>query len=69
MSEAVYLFCFSRAEQPDLGDLLRVPEPKKLDRVVDEDSGYAVFVSYVEIYNNYVYDLLEEVPNNPIKQK
>jgi len=25
------------------------------------DCRYAVFVSYVEIYNDYVYDLLEEV--------
>ena len=58
-----------RAEQPDYGDLLRIPEPKKLDQVVDEDSGYSVFVSYVEIYNNYVYDLLEELPNDPIKQR
>ena len=27
--------------------------------VVDEDMQYAVFVSYVEIYNNYTYDLLD----------
>ncbi|UYV61401.1 pav [Cordylochernes scorpioides] len=27
---------------------------------VDSDCVYGVFVSYVEIYNNYVYDLLEE---------
>ena len=26
---------------------------------VDEDMQYAVFVSYVEIYNNYTYDLLD----------
>ena len=26
---------------------------------VDEDMQYAVFVSYVEIYNNYIYDLLD----------
>jgi hypothetical protein len=26
---------------------------------IDEDSVYSVFVSYVEIYNNYIYDLLE----------
>lgn len=25
---------------------------------VDEDMQYAIFVSYVEIYNNYTYDLL-----------
>lgn len=36
---------------------------------VDEDSVYGVFVSYIEIYNNYIYDLLEEVPFDPIKPK
>ena len=28
---------------------------------LDEDNAYAVFVSYFEIYNNYVYDLFEDV--------
>ena len=51
-----------RAEQPDYGDLLRVPESRRIEGIIDEDSGYAVFVSYVEIYNNYVYDLLEDTP-------
>lgn len=27
---------------------------------VDQDNVYAVFVTYVEIYNNSVYDLLED---------
>lgn len=36
---------------------------------VDEDSSYSVFVSYVEIYNNYIYDLLEEAPIDLIKPK
>ena len=55
---------------PEFGDLLRVPEPRRVEgRAVDEDSSYAVYVSYVEIYNNYVYDLLEEVPVDLIKQK
>lgn len=29
---------------------------------MDEDSRYAVFVSYVEIYKKYVYDLLVDQP-------
>ena len=33
---------------------------------VDKDGNYAVFVSFVEIYNNYIYDLLEELPYDPI---
>ncbi|XP_054008311.1 kinesin-like protein KIF23 [Hylaeus anthracinus] len=28
--------------------------------IVDQDNAYAVFVTYVEIYNNSVYDLLED---------
>jgi hypothetical protein len=27
---------------------------------IDEDTTYAIFVSYVEVYNNAVYDLLED---------
>lgn len=33
---------------------------------LEQDNNYAVFVSYVEIYNNYVYDLLEDLPFDPI---
>lgn len=68
-------FCYNlfpakcRAELPDYGDLLRIPESHKIDHIIDEDSGYAVFVSYVEIYNNYVYDLLEDTPLDPLKAK
>ena len=53
----------------DYGDILRISETRKVEGVVDEDSNYAVFVSYIEIYNNYVYDLLEELPFDPIKPK
>lgn len=31
---------------------------------IDEDNMYAVFVTYVEVYNNSVFDLLEETPLN-----
>lgn len=30
---------------------------------IDEDNSYAVFVTYIEIYNNSVYDLLEQTTN------
>lgn len=43
------------ANDPGLAN--RVPETHKL--TVDEDAQYAVFISYVEVYNNYIYDLLE----------
>ena len=33
---------------------------------VEEDNNYAVFVSYVQIYNNYVYDLLEDLSSDTI---
>jgi len=45
----------------------RGPRIRELRRVdVDEDYNYSVFVSYVEIYNNYIYDLLEELPYDSI---
>jgi len=28
--------------------------------MIEPDNGYAIFVTYVEIYNNSVYDLLDE---------
>ncbi|KAL5468996.1 hypothetical protein EMCRGX_G030160 [Ephydatia muelleri] len=59
----------ARSEMSDYGDILRISETRKVEGVVDEDSNYAVFVSYIEIYNNYVYDLLEELPFDPIKPK
>jgi kinesin family protein 23 len=33
---------------------------------LEEDNNYAVFVSYVEIYNNYIYDLLEDLQYDAI---
>lgn len=36
---------------------------------VDEDCCYSVFVSYIEVYNNYIYDLLEDAPFDPIRPK
>ena len=44
---------------PEFGDLIRVPDKRAVPGV-DEDNSYSVFISYVEIYNNFVYDLLEE---------
>ncbi|XP_003384468.1 PREDICTED: kinesin-like protein KIF23 [Amphimedon queenslandica] len=49
----------AKLETPDYGDLLRVSDGRKVDGI-DEDSSYAIFISYVEIYNNFIYDLLEE---------
>ena len=40
-----------------------------MEQKVEEDNSYAVFVSYTEIYNNYVYDLLEDVPMDSIKPR
>ncbi len=58
-----------RSEMPDYGDLLRIPEPRKVDTSVDEDSSYSVFISYVEIYNNFIYDLLEDRNMDSIKPR
>lgn len=42
----------------DVADLIRVPETTTL--FADQDQSYAVFISYVEIYNNFIYDLLDD---------
>ncbi|XP_008069447.1 kinesin-like protein KIF23 [Carlito syrichta] len=57
-----------RPVDPEFADMITVQEFCKAEEV-DEDSVYGVFVSYIEIYNNYIYDLLEEVPFDPIKPK
>lgn len=46
----------------------RVPDHTKITKL-EEDNVYAVFVSYVEIYNNYVYDLLEEIEYDGVKPR
>ncbi|XP_043326859.1 kinesin-like protein KIF23 isoform X5 [Cervus canadensis] len=57
-----------RQVDPEFADMINVQEFCKAEEV-DEDSVYGVFVSYIEIYNNYIYDLLEEMPFDPIKPK
>ncbi|KAK7497855.1 hypothetical protein BaRGS_00010989, partial [Batillaria attramentaria] len=49
----------------DVNEHERVKESMRINNV-EEDNNYAVFVSYIEIYNNYIYDLLEELPYDPI---
>uniref|UniRef100_A0A8K9WMN0 Kinesin-like protein n=1 Tax=Oncorhynchus mykiss TaxID=8022 RepID=A0A8K9WMN0_ONCMY len=41
---------------PEFADMINPEEACRADGV-DEDSSYSVFVSYIEIYNNYIYDL------------
>lgn len=35
---------------------------------IEQDVAYSVFISYVEIYHNYVYDLLEDVSDGEIRR-
>ncbi|XP_033941834.1 kinesin-like protein KIF23 isoform X4 [Pseudochaenichthys georgianus] len=58
----------SRQKDPEIADMITSAEAYKTD-AVDEDSSYTVFVSYIEIYNNYIYDLLEENQEDAIKPK
>ncbi|XP_054858556.1 kinesin-like protein KIF23 isoform X8 [Eublepharis macularius] len=57
-----------RQIDPEIADMINVQDNCKLEEV-DEDNVYSVFVSYIEIYNNYIYDLLDEAPFEPIKPK
>ncbi len=36
---------------------------------IDKNKVYAVFISYCEIYNKYIYDLLEDTRDCVSKQK
>ncbi|XP_044135292.1 kinesin-like protein KIF23 isoform X4 [Bufo gargarizans] len=54
--------------EPEFADMINIEDGCQIEEI-DEDSVYSVFVSYIEIYNNYIYDLLEEVPIDPIKPK
>uniref|UniRef100_A0A671THL8 Kinesin-like protein n=1 Tax=Sparus aurata TaxID=8175 RepID=A0A671THL8_SPAAU len=53
---------------PEFADMISSEEACKSDSV-DEDCCYSVFVSYIEVYNNYIYDLLEDAPFDPIRPK
>lgn len=63
----LFFWCRQRVD-PEFADMINPEEACKASGV-DEDSSYSVFVSYIEIYNNYIYDLLEEVPYDPIRPK
>ncbi|XP_045889051.1 kinesin-like protein KIF23 isoform X1 [Micropterus dolomieu] len=53
---------------PEFADMISPEEACKSENV-DEDCCYSVFVSYIEVYNNYIYDLLEDAPFDPIRSK
>ncbi|XP_069030580.1 kinesin-like protein KIF23 [Embiotoca jacksoni] len=53
---------------PEFADMISSEEACKSESV-DEDCCYSIFVSYIEIYNNYIYDLLEDAPFDPIRPK
>ncbi|NWV30055.1 KIF23 protein, partial [Origma solitaria] len=57
-----------RQLDPEFADMIQVQDHCRAEEV-DEDNVYGVFVSYIEIYNNYIYDLLEEAPADSIKPK
>ncbi|KGL72910.1 Kinesin-like KIF23, partial [Tinamus guttatus] len=57
-----------RQIDPEFANMINVQDHCKVEEV-DEENVYSVFVSYIEIYNNYIYDLLEESPFDTIKPK
>lgn len=52
------------------GDALqnRTPDDNKVESL-DEENMYAVFVTYIEIYNNNVHDLLDDSVEDLITKK
>ena len=61
-------FYYRQRADPEFADMISAEEACKSENV-DEDCCYSVFVSYVEIYNNYIYDLLEDSSIDPIRSK
>nr|XP_060630012.1 kinesin-like protein KIF23 isoform X2 [Anolis sagrei ordinatus] len=57
-----------RQIDPEIADMINVQDNCKAGEI-DEDNVYSVFVSYIEIYNNYIYDLLDETLIDPTKPK
>ncbi|KAM7405845.1 hypothetical protein PAMP_000265 [Pampus punctatissimus] len=53
---------------PEFADMISPEEACKSENV-DDDCCYSIFVSYIEIYNNYIYDLLEDALYDPIRPK
>ncbi|XP_076005761.1 kinesin-like protein KIF23 isoform X2 [Genypterus blacodes] len=53
---------------PEFGDMIQPEEAFMVDGV-DDDCSYGVFVSFIEIYNNYIYDLLEETSEDTFQPK
>ncbi|XP_025414931.1 kinesin-like protein KIF23 isoform X2 [Sipha flava] len=49
------------------GETDRIPFDYKIIDI-EQDVAYSVFISYVEIYHNYVYDLLEDVSDGEIRR-
>jgi kinesin family protein 23 len=55
-----------RTQMNDIDFSKRIPDGRKIENI-KENYTYAVFVTYVEIYNNAVYDLLEDVPKGALR--
>ncbi|XP_057709401.1 kinesin-like protein KIF23 isoform X2 [Corythoichthys intestinalis] len=53
---------------PEFADMIS-PQGECKAENVDEDCCYSIFVSYIEVYNNYIYDLLEDAPFDPIRPR
>lgn len=64
----LYSFLFRQKADPEFADMISPQEACKAENV-DEDCCYSILVSYVEVYNNYIYDLLEDAPFDPIRPK
>lgn len=63
----VFFFSFRKESQEDLLSA-RSKDGSKVE-VAEEDNAYAVFITYIEVYNNYVYDLLDNAFENDICAK
>ncbi|KAL3284690.1 hypothetical protein HHI36_018839 [Cryptolaemus montrouzieri] len=59
----------SKQSKKGSGDQLHYINDEIRIKDIDENNLYAVFVSYIEIYNNTVFDLLDESNGKPLQSK
>lgn len=62
---------FNRKESEEDVRSVRSSRTKDDTRIngIEEDNSYAVFITYIEVYNNSVFDLLENISETDVCSK
>lgn len=61
-----FLYRTPAARRGQENDGPRISDATRIS-AVDEDQTYAVFITFTEVYNNTVFDLLDDTPIDPLR--